>query len=584
MNARPVPDRKVALLLWATVAVGAFFLTVLMVMTSGAVPRFDEWGTPGGLLFASAQGNVSFNEDIFRQHGESRVIFAQLFTWFVVQLMGWNQHVMHAFNGLVIALSGIFFVRILRRTQADVQGHPLLLVAFSMMATALVFTPVQWRNYLYSGQIITLAIPCLLLVGLWVNWDTNRTAVSRYATAALCSVVATFSFANGMLLWFLLWPAIPVVLVHRKVGIRRSEWLPTLLYGVVGLASMVWFFVGYSKPGTHPSMMSSVSSPHRTLVFFATWLLGPLFPDEVLIWSVSGHNSVLRMMALVFVAAGLALLVWLFTNRRAFANRAVLASAYPYLMLLAYSLISGVATAVGRAGFGSLFGNTSRYTTVAIPAHLGLLGLITVAHIKSVRPLRAPSAGGVFIVCYGIAMLFSFPIGIVGAVQDKQRSDQAQLTLAARHVVPDDPLFVGMVCPDREIATQRADVLETSGDLPPLPSLSWIEKAERARPDHGSAVVTFDNVGAIRSVRGRVEGFDLEHDDYLVVLDDRSVHPVTVLWAPSEGRFLGSKPGEFSLTYISGEPFDPTLPRSYGVGLARPRTKTLYLLDRYDHR
>jgi hypothetical protein len=584
MNAESIPDRKVAVLLWASVAVGAFFLMVLIAMTSGSVPRFDEWDTPGELLLASAQGNMSFNDDIFRQHGESRVIFAQLLTWVVVQLMGWNQHVMHMLNGLVIALSGVFFVRILRRTHTDTQGQPALLVAFSILVTALVFAPVQWRNYLYSGQIITLSIPCLLLVGLWVNGDAKRSVFGRYATAALCSVVATFSFANGMILWFLLWPAIPVLLANQKVRMPRDQWLPSLLYGAVGIASMVWFFVGYSKPGTHPSMMSSVSSPHRTLVFFATWLLGPLFPEEVLFWSVSGHKAVLRTMALTFLVAGLALLVWLFKNRRAFVNRAVLASAYPYLMLLAYSLASGFATAVGRVGFGSMFGNTSRYTTVAIPAHLGLLGLVTVANMKSVRPLREPWAFGVFSTCYGMAMLFSFPIGVVGAVQDKQRSDQAQLTLAARHVVPDDPLFVGMLYPDRAVATHRADVLETSGDLPALPSLKWIENAKITRLDHGSAVVTFDNDGAVRSVRGRVEGVDLEQDDFLVVLDEGGVHPVSVLWPPGEGRYLGSKPGTFSLTYISGEPFDPTLPRSYPVGLARSRTKTLYRLDRNDHR
>ena len=83
--------------MWATLFASAIVLGLLMFLTSGDIPREDEWDTPGDYLVARTNGTANF-ASLFRQHNESRIVISQLLAALITAHWGWNQHVLHAIN------------------------------------------------------------------------------------------------------------------------------------------------------------------------------------------------------------------------------------------------------------------------------------------------------------------------------------------------------------------------------------------------------------------------------------------------------------------------------------------------------
>ena len=421
----------------ATLVFSAVALGVLMWFTSGDVPRADEWDTPGAFLLARAHGTATF-ANLFRQHNESRVIFAQLLAAFISDHWGWNQHIFHALNWAITVLTAFLFARLVANTFPNNQrlSRPAVLVLCS--AAALAFTPVQWRNLLSSGQIVTITIPLLLIAGITVNLKQDLPAWLRYLCAGALSLVASYSFVNGLMLWFLLWPAPLVMLKSGTLRLRRIEILSTITYGVVAFAVIASYFVGYHRPPSHPALSSGLVAPHRTLFFASTWLAGPLFPEPLQPWE---HGPLVSFYVCGVLAAltGLLFALYLRRNWRTLLSLEALRQAFPFGVLLAYSLASASSIAIARVGLG-MFGNLSRYSTVAMPAYLGLAGIVAIASACK-RPPASKALLAVLSGTFAIAVVAGAYVGYWECLLDKQASRQAKLSLSFQSICPDDPLF-----------------------------------------------------------------------------------------------------------------------------------------------
>ena len=338
----------------------ALGLGILLIFTSGDVPRADEWNTPGDFLVAKANGTATF-ASLFCQHNESRVIFAKLLTEALSRLWGWNQHVLHALNWMLLAVTAFLFVRIAARSWPREQrlGWPAVLVLCS--AVCLTFTPVQWRNILSSGQIITLCIPCLLIAGIYLNLKEHLPIWVRYSCAAIFSLIASFSFINGLMLWFLLWPAPASMLKRASPKLSRSEAVATVLYFCAAVTVIVAFFSGYQKPPEHPSLIAGLMAPHRALFFTLTLLSGPVFAEQTVHWALEGNFVPLFFCGGLFGIVGLLLVIYLVKNRLAFVSWDLAVRLFPFVVLLAYSVLSASLIGIARGRLG-MFGNLSRYS------------------------------------------------------------------------------------------------------------------------------------------------------------------------------------------------------------------------------
>ena len=145
---------------------GLFILAIVLFFTSGNTPRADEWDTPGDYLVAKVNGAATFS-NLFRQHNESRVIFAQIFADIITKFIGWNQHFFHFLNYCLLGMTAFIFTKLILNTLENEASFSVLFVISGSILVLL--SPVQWRNILYSGQIITITIPFLLTLGLYIN-------------------------------------------------------------------------------------------------------------------------------------------------------------------------------------------------------------------------------------------------------------------------------------------------------------------------------------------------------------------------------------------------------------------------------
>ena len=557
-------------------------LGVLLWHASGEVPRADEWATPGGYLVAHAEGTASFAH-LFRQHNESRVIFSQLLAGLIADHWGWNQHIFHGFNWLLAVLTAWLFVRLVSSSLGSDRrlGWPAVLVLCSAMA--LVFSPVQWRNFLSSGQIITIVIPCLLLAGITINQKTSAPALLRYALAAAFSLLASFSFVNGLLLWFLLWPAPFVMVQSGTVKVRRSELWASLLYFAVAFAVVAAFFKGYGSPPGHPPISYGLRMPHRTVFFALTWLAGPLSPEPMYYWQGFSANWVpFALCGGLAGVAGLLLVAWLLGNWRHWRPAVtsspehahkLLVRIFPFLPALAYSVASAGTIALARVGFGAVFGNTSRYSTVAVPAYLAMAGMLAVVTTR-LDGLRAKRLLALFAATFALAVLASGVVGCMQSALDRSAARQAAVSLDFRDIAPNDPLLTNLYqTSDLRLASRKADDMERLGLLRRRSSLAWVkDQPVVSRKDLTYGIRLVDESWAYWLVTGTVSPTaGLEEDDLLILRDKTSAQPMAVIMAPAGRNYPGKPNGVFEVRYMKALA-GPLAVDSADVLLVRPRS------------
>lgn len=529
--------------MFSTFFISAIGLGILVVFTSGDIPRWDEWHTPGDYLLAKVQGTATFN-NLFRLHNESRVIFAQLLTLFISDIWGWNQHIFHGINWAMLVGSAFFFIKIMGKTLYGVEGFSKSALLLLVSCICLIFTPVQYHNILYSGQIITTIIPCLLLAGIYLNLKANLPIWIRYSCAAFFSLIASFSFINGLMLWFLLWPAPFQMIKNKSIRINRSEIIASSLYFIVTTLIIFVFFVDYHKPHQHPSLDSGLLKPSKTLFFLSTFLAGPIYPELAHEWYEESNlkihlieRSAFSNSTKLIKIIGVLLIVYLVGNWRAFTSWEMTRKIYPFMVLLAYSLVSGLAIAVARVDLG-VYGNLSRYATVAIPAYLGIAGVIScIGLLKQDNSFKLilPSLVATFSLMVGISVF----IGAISCLIDKRNSLQHRLSMDLRHIVPNNPLLT-KVHPIPPYFTKMASDLESFGILKAGPSFSWIKTTEPEKHDEITYKLEIFDYKGTKVIKGCLfSNFQTESGDFLILSDLMTKSPITAILPPSFFNYPG---------------------------------------------
>jgi hypothetical protein len=342
---------------------------------AGFLPLEDQWDTPGRLLEAQLDGSLTWR-DFFVQHNEARKAFTNV-VWMLLATSEWSARLEMYTSVLLVGACVLFYLWICRRASPGTSLAPLLLAT---TASVLLFNPAGLTGaqipWLW-GVNLENAIVIVVLVGAIFANTHLRSWPLRFATSAACSVAATYSFANGMLLWVLLYPRWlgPYSVGPHSVDVgsvgagglktwaptRRSLWLD-VAYLAAFATVVVTYFSGYFRPPSHPSLMEALGRPDRVVKFYFAWLGAPLSPK---------FNS-LAVAALVgFIGVGLFL--WSFVQ---VARHRLWVRALPFLLLAAYTLISATAVSLGRSGAGAGGALASRYYLHVLVFYLGLNGLL----------------------------------------------------------------------------------------------------------------------------------------------------------------------------------------------------------------
>jgi hypothetical protein len=281
-----------------------------------------------------------------------------------------------------IALSSLAVVLVLvRRT---LRGVPVGAVAVASVSTSvLMFSPVQWENWLWGWQVqwYMTVFCCIAVVAVLHLWPERRHPGLAVAAAVAFAFVGHYSLASGMFIWVI---AVPLLLVRE----RYRRWLP--LWVVAGGLSTLAYLHGYHKPEQHPPTSTFFKNPVEGSEYVALYLGRPLFDAQSL---ATGAGYVLAALFIVLCVH--------FARQGMEATRRVA----PWFAIGMFAVFSAGATAVGRAGLGVEQAGDSRYTTVGLLLTLavmvmGVLALADVASSVRARPrhlLAAMSVPGVVV-------------------------------------------------------------------------------------------------------------------------------------------------------------------------------------------
>ena len=393
----------------------------------GSLPIGDQWGVPARLFEARFADDLRL-EHFFRQHNEARKAFTGA-VWMLLASNGWNMRLEMYVSVLLAATCVLSYLSICRWCAPGARLAPALI---SATASVLLFNPVGFTGgnapWLW-GINVENAIVIAVLVGGVCAILHLRSWPQRYAISAGFSVAATYSFANGMLLWLLLYPR----LFRGRDGeviapLRRGLWLDVVY--LVGFAAVVGsYFNGYDRPGHHPSILEALGRPDQVLQFFFIWLGAPLTPriGTLTFPSVIGA-----------VGVGLYLLCLVEVVRQRLWSRAL-----PFFVIATYTLVSGVAVSLGRAEFGAAAATAPRYCLHVLVFYLGVNGLLWLCATATLGRRRRLVHGTLLWASLALQVAF-VTINWVGIVPEHLRAyhehnRRGEAALRFVDLIPDNP-------------------------------------------------------------------------------------------------------------------------------------------------
>jgi len=326
------------------------YLVRMCVLRVVDVPLWDEWQLALRLDHLYA-GTLTFRE-FWDQHNEHRPMFPILILLAIARLTDWDVRWEIAAN--VVVGIGIFVVYCihLRGAWRARGGVPLWLVP---PLSGLVFSTVQWENWVWGWQL-QIWLCALMALATSVLVAEGAGDRRRLAGAMACAIVATYSFASGLMVWVSQAPG-----VWLTAGARRRAHLAAWLG--VGAVVYATYFYRFERPYQAPMRANFASvEAFRALVTYAFTYLGtPVGSYGTTASTVSGGVGVVLLVALVI-------------RLRALRND----PAYLVPVLIALqALATASVSALGRAYMGVEQAMSSRYTTLSLPFWCAILFLAT---------------------------------------------------------------------------------------------------------------------------------------------------------------------------------------------------------------
>jgi len=392
-----------------------------------SVPYGDEWWTPGTQIVAFSRGVLSI-ADLWSQHNESRKLFPCLYYLVFVWLSGrWDVKDEMLLMFVFACAASFALYRLLQRTtNLTFEGR---LLAWGLL-NALLFCPGQYVNFLWGIQLEPLTPGTLLLFAMLTNLSAIQFRLKVVVNAAL-AFVATYSFANGMLLWLL---AVPIQWPAERVEVRPrfkalAGWYA--VYGIAAAISISLYFFDYTRPRQHPGFVISLRQVGPLAVFLLRWI-GGLFAER---------NAEALLLGLL-VAAAFLRLGWL--ALKSSSRDRDWKTIYPWLVLGLYGLISGAVTAAGRLRFGLNAAIALRYEPVRVFFYIAVAGLALSVYSKLSTQKKPLSRMAIF--CTGAAAgilavtwLNAFNRELI--VLKETREERKRFALAVQWIpaIPDNP-------------------------------------------------------------------------------------------------------------------------------------------------
>jgi hypothetical protein len=351
-------------LIWAAVLTPGFFIALTIWHNGFDVPHMDQWELVP-LLKADAERRITLAQ-LWAPHNEHRLVIPRLVMLFLARVSHWNIRCELLLNFFLALIIMMFVVLLIRDTVKRIAPDtPQLTPWLALISGLLIFSLTQWHNWVWGWQN---QIFFNVLATVTTAW-----AIGRYGPrwpglllGLAGAVVAMLSFANGLLLFFLLSGALIVPQPNReKPSIRL---LGTVIPFFLGIVFTVLYLKGLGLP-PRPSLtpIKVLSYVQYTLAYLGSGLSQ---------WNLS--------LAIGWGAMGLMILIGLAAFLLCTKTKDLKAIT-PFLLLSTYAILSGLLSAMGRTSFGVKQALAPRYVTIST---LFWISVVVVTASVIVPPLK----------------------------------------------------------------------------------------------------------------------------------------------------------------------------------------------------
>jgi hypothetical protein len=302
------------------------------------VPFWDQWNFIP-LLGQSYEQGLTL-ADLSGQHNEHRLLFPRLIMLGLARASRYN--IVWELVVIILLASATFALlwhQFFRTAGAlGYSGFPWPVPVISL----LVFTLGQAENWLWGWQI-QIYLNVLAVVAGFILLGDSPFRWTKYWCALGCGILATFSFANGLLFWPLGFLAL--ILIPLENGRQRKQALALWTAATVGVAVSYLCHFRYESPSGTP-WTQFLEHPGEYLKYLFIYLGRPVI-------NYQEYALAIGMIGL-FLFGFLSLYLFL-------KKRDALPAYLPFFLFGLYSIGCGLLTGIGRVGFGSHQAMDGRY-------------------------------------------------------------------------------------------------------------------------------------------------------------------------------------------------------------------------------
>jgi hypothetical protein len=336
------------------------------------VPYLDQWDI-APFFEKLSRGSLTLS-DLFAQQNEYRQLFPNVIFVALGRLTHWNVK----YEMFVSLLLACFVALGVRRLGAQTFADPQRRGVLFLLASLLIFSTIQYDNWLFGVQVVYFMPAACVVAGLLVAYSERAGTTAAVAACACLSAVATFSSANGVVAWLVLPPA----LLCARPG-ARATWKRWLLPWCAGLALCVIVYAhGYQSPASHPSIFEALRHPFDASAYFVAFLGGPLAVGRFPL-AVALPVGVCALLSYPLACA------YLLKFRD---DRELLRRSAAWVSLGGYSLGTGMLITAGRLGFGVGQAVSTRYVAFSLYLLVALAYLLPCVVEDAARKGRVTAA------------------------------------------------------------------------------------------------------------------------------------------------------------------------------------------------
>ncbi|XWK90414.1 MAG: hypothetical protein U7127_10300 [Phormidium sp.] len=440
----------------------AFLIAILVYQNSVNIPFMDDWEI--SLLLDKVYPEFRLTlEKLISQHNESRYLFPRFIFIGLTYFNNWNWDIRHLM-WVSLILACLVSLNVFRLIKWTISENLFKVIFLTILCNLLIFSPAQYENWLWGHQLIVfIPIACITTCLVAIYSDLNRKA--KLVICLILCTISTYSFANGMLSWVVVFPALAISKNWRSPNIFKEKWL-YITWIVTFTANVAVYFYNYQKPPGMPGISYGLLHPNEALLYLLSFLGAPLA------WGTVKYDGNVAVLVRNNISIGTVLIILLLGAFIYFIKQlkdpTVIYRMTGWLTIGFYCVTSGLITSLGRSGFGLDTSIAFRYMTFSVYLPLALINLVAIVYDDAktkgflVTKSKRIAQAGILILLAGFLYFYIITAELTIPRMYTTRLDrlQAKACYIFLNVTPEEKCIKEKVYPDFEGLKKRAKLVD----------------------------------------------------------------------------------------------------------------------------